>query len=145
MTTDPPYAADVGKVLQNGPHAACARRRTGAIGPPGRARGARFPLMDRIAYFARVVDESPGVARARFAYAVELQRAARFADAADQYRAYLAMQEDEGNAWGRLAECLVALDARDDAADAYLAGIDQALKFGHHGMADEFRDALDAL
>jgi Flp pilus assembly protein TadD len=85
------------------------------------------------------------VARARFAYAVELQRAGRYADAVTQYRAYLDLQEDEGNAWGRLGESLAALGDTDGAADAYLAGIDQALRHGHGGMADELRDALEAL
>lgn len=101
--------------------------------------------MDRIDYFARAVDEAPGVARARFAYAVELQREGRDAEAIEQYRAYLSLQEDEGNAWGRLAECLAATGARDEAADAYLEGIDQAIKHGHHGMADDLRTALEAL
>jgi predicted Zn-dependent protease len=101
--------------------------------------------MDRIEYFARAVEQAPDVARARFGYAVELQRSGRYQDAVEQYRAYLALQEDEGNAWGRLAESLVEIGARDEAADAYLAGIDQAIKFGHHGMADELRAALEAL
>ncbi len=101
--------------------------------------------MDRIDYFARAVAEAPEVARARFGYAVELQRAGRFAEAVVQYRAYLGLQDDEGNAWGRLAESLAALGDRDGAADAYLAGIDQALAHGHGGMADELRAALEAL
>lgn len=101
--------------------------------------------MDRIDYFARAVEEAPDVARARFAYAVELQRAGRLPEAIAQYRAYLELQEDEGNAWGRLAESLAATGARDEAADAYLRGIDQALKFGHHGMAGDLQAALDAL
>jgi predicted Zn-dependent protease len=101
--------------------------------------------MDRIEYFARAVEQAPDVARARFGYAVELQRSGRYQDAVEQYRAYLALQEDEGNAWGRLAESLAEIGARDEAADAYLTGIDQAIKFGHHGMADELRAALEAL
>lgn len=101
--------------------------------------------MDRIEYFARLVAEAPDVARARFGFAVELQRAGRFADAVVQYRAYLDLQDDEGNAWGRLAESLAALGNRDAAADAYLTGIDQALAHGHHSMADELRAALEAL
>jgi predicted Zn-dependent protease len=101
--------------------------------------------MDRIEYFAHAVAEAPDVARARFGYAVELQRVGRFADAVVQYRAYLELQADEGNAWGRLAESLAALGDRDGAADAYLTGIDQALEHGHRGMADELRAALEAL
>ena len=60
-------------------------------------------------------------------------------------RAYLDLAEDEGNAWGRLAESLARLGRVDEAADAYLTGIDQSLKHGHTGMADEFRAALEAL
>ena len=101
--------------------------------------------MDRIDYFARAVEDAPQVARARFGYGVELQRAGRYAEAIAQYRAYLDLQEDEGNAWGRLAESLAATGDRDGAADAYLAGIDQAIKFGHYSMADDLRAALEDL
>lgn len=89
--------------------------------------------------------EDPTVARARFAYANELIRAERWADAVEQLRAYLALAEDEGNAWGRLAEALTKLGRIDEAADAYLAGIEQSLKHGHTGMADDFQAAIEAL
>lgn len=101
--------------------------------------------VDRIDYFARLVDQDPGVARARFAYAVELQRAGRLEDAVAQYRAYLELQEDEGNAWSRLGECLAALGRTDEAADAYLMGIEQAVRHGHSGMAEDIRALMDGL
>jgi len=101
--------------------------------------------MDRLDYFARAVADAPTVARARFAYAVELQRAGRHVEAVNEYRAYLDLQEDEGNAWGRLAESLTALGDRDGAADAYLAGIEQAIAHGHTGMADDLQAALEGL
>ena len=100
---------------------------------------------DRLAYFAAMVSEAPEEPRARFGYANELLRAGRNAEAVEQLRAYLAVAEDEGNAWGRLAEALTALGRADEAADAYLVGIDQALKHGHNGMADDFQRAMDAL
>ena len=62
-----------------------------------------------------------------------------------ELRAYLDLSEDEGNAWGRLAEALTALGRVDEAADAYLAGIDQSLRHGHTGMATDFEAALEAL
>lgn len=102
-------------------------------------------MHDRLEYFARLVAEAPDVARARFAYANELLHAERWADAVEQLRAYLDLAEDEGNAWGKLAQALARLGRVDEAADAYLAGIDQAIKHGHTGMADEFREALEAL
>lgn len=60
-------------------------------------------------------------------------------------RAYLAACEDEGNAWGRLGEALARLGRVDEAADAYLAGIEQAIKHGHPGMAEDFQQAVEAL
>jgi predicted Zn-dependent protease len=102
-------------------------------------------VMDRLAYFGRLVEEDPTVARARFAYANELLRAERWEEAVVQLRAYLELQEDEGNAWGRLAEALTALGRVEEAADAYLAGIDQSLKHGHTGMASDFEAALERL
>jgi len=101
--------------------------------------------MDRLDYFAQLVSEDPTVARARFGYANELLRAERWEDAAGELRAYLELAEDEGNAWGRLAEALTKLGRVDEAADAYLTGIDQSLKHGHTGMADDFQAALEAL
>jgi len=101
--------------------------------------------MDRLDYFARLVAEDPTVARARFGYANELLRAERWDEAVGELRAYLELAEDEGNAWGRLAEALTKLGRVDEAADAYLTGIEQSLKHGHTGMADDFQAALEAL
>jgi Flp pilus assembly protein TadD len=101
--------------------------------------------MDRIEYFARLVEEDPSVARARFGYANELLRAERWEEAIAQLRAYLNLAEDEGNAWGRLGEALAKAGRPDEAADAYLRGIDQSLKHGHTGMAGDLQAALEAL
>lgn len=100
---------------------------------------------DRLAYFASLVEEAPDDPRARFGYANELLRVDDHASAVDQLRRYLDLAEDEGNAWGKLADALVALGRTDEAADAYLTGIDQALAHGHGGMADDFQAALEAL
>lgn len=92
-----------------------------------------------------MVREAPGVARVRFAYANELLRADRLDDAVAELRAYLSLTEDEGNAWGRLGDALARLGRLEEAADAFLVGIDQAERHGHTGMADDFRDAIERL
>lgn len=102
-------------------------------------------VVDKLDYFAGLVADDPTVARARFAYANELLRAGRDEDAVRELRAYLELSEDEGNAWGRLAESLTKLGRVDEAADAYLTGIDQSLKHGHTGMAADFEAAIEAL
>ncbi len=111
----------------------------------GRGRCTFRLVQDRLDYFAKLVAEEPTVARARFAYANELLRAERWDDAVGELRAYLDLAEDEGNAWGRLGEALTALGRTDEAADAYLTGIDQSIKFGHTGMAADFEAAIERL
>lgn len=101
--------------------------------------------MDRLTYFADLATREPAEARARYGYANELYRLERWDDAVGELRAYLALADDEGNAWGRLADALTRLGRVDEAADAYLAGIDQAMAHGHNGMADDFRQAIEAL
>jgi predicted Zn-dependent protease len=101
--------------------------------------------MDRIEYFARLAAEEPNEPRARYGYANELLRAERWDEAVDELRAYLAVAEDQGNAYGRLATALRRLGRADEAADAYLAGIDAAERNGHYDMAEEFRREIEAL
>lgn len=101
--------------------------------------------MERLTYFAELVAREPDESRARYGYANELYRAERWDDAVTELRAYLALAEDEGNAWGKLGDALTHLGRIDEAADAYLAGIDQAMAHGHQGMADDFREAMEAL
>ncbi len=101
--------------------------------------------MDRLTYFAGLAAAEPNEPRARYGYATELFRNEDWDGAAREFTAYLSLADDEGSAWGRLAECLHHLGRDDEAADAYLAGIDRSLINGHHGMADDFQAALDAL
>jgi hypothetical protein len=51
-------------------------------------------------------------------------------------------RQDEGNAYARLGEVLGRLGHEDGARAAYEAGIRQAGKFGHSGMAEDLRVAL---
>lgn len=101
--------------------------------------------IDRIAYFSDLVAEAPDEPRARYGLAVALRQAERFDEAVAEYRAYLDLAEDEGAAYGHLAECLAALGQPDAAADAYLAGIDAAIRHGHNGLADDFQQAMETL
>jgi hypothetical protein len=52
---------------------------------------------------------------------------------------WAAADEDEGDASGRLGEVLRRLRREDEARKAYEAGIRQAEKYGHGGMADEMK------
>ncbi len=101
--------------------------------------------IDRVAYFADLVAEDPSEPRARYGLAVALRQAERHAEAIEQYHAYLDLTDDEGAAYGHMAECLVATGNVHAAADAYLAGIDAALRNGHNGLATDYEMAIEAL
>jgi site-specific DNA recombinase len=51
-------------------------------------------------------------------------------------------RQDEGNAYARLGEVLGRLGRENEVRAAYEAGIRQAEKFGHSGMAEDLRVAL---
>ena len=102
-------------------------------------------MTDRIAALERMLASRPDDTRLRFGLALEYERAGRVGDAIRELRLYLDASEDEGNAWGRLAALLDAAGERDAARAAYETGIAQALRHGHPTMAEEFREALDAL
>ena len=56
--------------------------------------------------FRAMVTKHPRHALARFGLANELLKAELYEEAVEQLQAYLELQEDEGNAYGRLAEAL---------------------------------------
>ncbi len=55
------------------------------------------------------------------------------------------MHDDEGNAYARLGGAYACLGREEEARVAYERGVAQAEKFGHDGMADALRLALDEL
>ena len=99
-------------------------------------------MEDRIDYFERMLADNPDNPTGLLALANEYDKAERYDDEAAVLERYVATHEDEGNAWGRLGEVLRRLGREDEARKAYEAGIRQAEKYGHGGMADELRDAL---
>lgn len=95
--------------------------------------------------FRSMVAKHPDNALARFGLANEALKAELYEEAVENLRAYIGMHEDEGNAYGRLAQALERLGRRDEARDALHQGIDAAGRFGHPGMVSEFEGRLDEL
>lgn len=102
-------------------------------------------MTDKLETFREMVEKNPANALARFGYANELLKAQRWADAAAQLEAYLASHDDEGNAWGRLAEARAALGDVEGARAALRTGIAASNRFGHPGMASEFEARMEEL
>ncbi len=99
-------------------------------------------MEDRINYFERMLADNPDNPTGLLALANEYGKVERYEDEAVVLERYVANHEDEGNAYARLGEVLRRLGREDEARAAYEAGIQQAEKFGHSGMAEDLRLAL---
>jgi predicted Zn-dependent protease len=99
----------------------------------------------RIEAFRNMLVKNPNNPLARFGLANELLKLGRHEEAVVELRAYLERHEDEGNAFGRLGEALIALGRTDEAREALTKGIEASRRFGHPSMANEFEARLEEL
>ena len=99
----------------------------------------------RIEVFRKMLEAEPNNAAVRFGLANELLKQERFEEAASELRAYLSQADDQGAAYGKLAQALERLGRADEARAAYEQGITAARRHGHPGMAQEFEMAMSEL
>jgi predicted Zn-dependent protease len=78
-----------------------------------------------------------------FGLAKEYEKAGRHEDVVAMLTRYLAAHDDEGNAYGMLAEAHAKLGRRDEARRAYERGIEVARANGHPSMAEDYRMTLE--
>ncbi|HUH11771.1 MAG TPA: tetratricopeptide repeat protein [Longimicrobiales bacterium] len=98
----------------------------------------------RIHALHRLVERTPDDPRVRFGLAAEYEKEGRWEDVVRELREYLALTEDEGNAWGRLGHALRELGEEDEARAAYRRGMQEAARHGHPTMAAEFEEVLES-
>jgi E3 SUMO-protein ligase RanBP2 len=99
----------------------------------------------RIEIFKKMINDDPNNTTIRFGLANELLKLERFEEAANELKAYLSQTDDQGNAYGKLAQALERLGRVEEAREAYKQGIIAANRHGHPGMAQDFEMALDDL
>jgi TolA-binding protein len=103
-------------------------------------------LDGRLTKLKEMVTRFPDDPRARYFLAHELFRAEAWAEAAEQYAAYVKLAPgDEGSALKNLGLCHERTGRNELAAEAYRQGIDNALAHGHEGLAAEIRFLLEEL
>ena len=99
----------------------------------------------RLEALRRLAQARPHDPRLRFGLAVELLNAGETREGAEALKAYLAMADDEGNAWGRLGSALADLGEVSEARAAYAKGIEIASHRGHETLVEELEEALEDL
>lgn len=99
----------------------------------------------RIELFRKMLAADPKNSTVRFGLANELLKLDRFEEAADELQAYLSETDDQGAAYGKLAQALERLGRIEEARKAYQQGIAAAQRHGHPGMASDFEMALGDL
>jgi predicted Zn-dependent protease len=101
--------------------------------------------MSRLESLRSLVARHPSNPLARFGLAIEEEKEGQLAEARANFEAYLAVYDDEGNGWQRLADVRRRLGDVDGAKEALRRGMEAAHRFGHPGMVDEMQELLDEL
>ena len=99
--------------------------------------------MDRIEVFEQMLASDPSNTMVMFGLAKEYEKLARHDDVIRVLEDYLSKADDEGNAYGTLANAYLLSGDRDKAIETYKRGIDVSMAHGHPSMANEYRMTLD--
>ena len=100
-------------------------------------------MTDRIEVFEQMLAADPENTMVMFGLAKEYEKQERYTDIIRVLEDYLAKADDEGNAYGTLAQAYEKTGTREEAVETYKKGIDVAMANGHPSMANEFRMTLD--
>jgi tetratricopeptide (TPR) repeat protein len=96
----------------------------------------------RIDIFKQLLTSDPINTSILFGLAKEYEKAGETAEMIETLERYLAIADDEGNAFGMLARAYEKAAQSDKAKETYQRGIDAATAHGHPSMAEEYRTAL---
>lgn len=99
----------------------------------------------RIAALLGMLERRPDDARVHFGLAAEYEKTGEIERMIHHLERYLALAEDEGNGWGRLARALRQRGRTTEAIAAYERGIRAAYAHGHPSMAAELEEELSQL
>lgn len=87
--------------------------------------------------------DDPSNAVVMFGLAKEYEKLGQHAEVIRVLEDYLSKADDEGNAYGTLANAYELSGDREKAVETYRRGIDVSMAHGHPSMANEYRMTLD--
>ena len=100
-------------------------------------------MQDRIEVFEQMLANDPENTMVMFGLAKEYEKLGRYSDVIRTLEDYLSKANDEGNAYGVLANAYLKNGDREKAIETYKKGIDVSMAHGHPSMANEFKMTLD--
>jgi predicted Zn-dependent protease len=100
-------------------------------------------MSNRIEVFEQMLEADPSNTMVMFGLAKEYEKLGQHADVIRVLEDYLSKSDDEGNAYGTLANAYNLSGDRDKAIEIYKKGIDVSMGHGHPSMANEYRMTLD--
>ena len=100
-------------------------------------------MNDRIEVFEQMLAADPENTMVMFGLAKEYEKLGRHADVIRVLEDYLSKADDEGNAYGVLANAYLLNGDREKAIEIYEKGIEVSMAHGHPSMANEYRMTLE--
>lgn len=98
----------------------------------------------RIEVFRIMLESDPENSAVMFGLAKEYEKEGRFEDVVEVLTDYLQRADDEGNAYGMLANAYLKTGNRDAARRAYERGAEVALAHGHPSMAQDYKFFIES-
>jgi predicted Zn-dependent protease len=99
--------------------------------------------MNRIEVFEQMLEADPSNTMVLFGLAKEYEKLGDHQQVIRVLEDYLSKADDEGNAYGTLANAYAVSGDREKAIETYRKGIDVSMAHGHPSMANEYRMTLD--
>lgn len=90
-----------------------------------------------------MLEADPSNTMVMFGLAKEYEKADAWPKVIELLEKYLEKADDEGNAYGVLANAYLQSGDRDKAIETYRNGIDVSMAHGHPSMANEYKMILD--
>lgn len=100
-------------------------------------------MQDRITVFEQMLAADPDNTMVMFGLAKEYEKLGRYADIIRVLEPYIAKADDEGNAYGVLANAYERSGNREKAIETYKKGIEVSMAHGHPSMANDYKITLE--
>ena len=98
----------------------------------------------RLDILRTMLESDPDNTAVMFGLAKEYEKEGRFGEVVETLTEYLQRADDEGNAYGMLAQAYLKTGNRDAARRAYERGAEVALAHGHPSMAQDYKFFIES-